>query len=300
MTNKAVRRAVLQIALLVTLVATANAIKPFSPGNVMLHTLGTARSFSFVLPSVAVERIEQANYLAQAYGKGLLDGSGSNSIWAPQNAFQSSQLELLAASLSGEPSVEAEIKDVESCGTGKKHAPAKRAVRRLRPGTRDDREEAAGSSKAKEVTRPAVQSVAMTQPEPLPAFLTPALLTVEDAELNLTGARLIPTSGKFPLPAASKLGNCGQAEVQVVKLTATVRELPILPNVPTVTVSLLLMPQPATLISRCREPKPVLVETETEEAASSTETTVGPQEEFFGETFSDPMATPAPPGCPQR
>jgi len=296
MTNKAVRRAVLQIALLVTLVATANAIKPFSPGNVMLHTLGTARSFSFVLPSAAVERLEQANYLAQAYGKGLLDGSGSNSIWAPQNAFQSSQFELLAANLPGEPSVEAEIKDVESCGTGKKHAPTKRAVRRLRPGSRDDREAAAGSSKAKEVTRPTVHSLAMAQPEPLPA-----LLKVDDSELNLTGDRLVPTSVKFPLSAAfSKPGNCGQAEVQVAKLTAMVRELPILPNMPSVTVSLLLLPQPTTLISQCREPKQVQVQTEAEEAASSTETTVGPQEDFFGETFSDPMAMPTPPGCPQR
>lgn len=294
MTNKAVRKVILQIAILITLVVTANAIKPFSPGNVVLHTLATARSLSFVLPGVAVERIEQANYLAQAYGKSLFDGDGSNPVWSPKNTLQSSQFgQLVAANFSAEPSAAAEIKDVELCGTGKKSAPAKRQARPMKPGGRNNRDDVpAGSAKAKEVARPEVQSVAMAQPVLLPALLA-------DDELGLMRARIRPASFQLPLPISSpKLDACGKTEVKIARLVATFQELPNLPNVK---VSLWLMPQTVTVISRCSEQKPVKAE-EAEEAESSSGTAVGPEELLFEETFSDPMAqSPAPlaPECPR-
>ncbi len=308
MANKAVRRAVIQIATLITLAVTANAIKPFSPGNVVMHTLSAAQSLSFVLPGAAAERIEQANYLAQAYGKSLFDGKRNNSAWSPQNTFQSGQLdqlELIAASLSPvgpvAPSVEAEIKDVEMC-PGKKSAPSKRQVRHLKPGVvRSDRDESAGSAKAKEVARPTVQSIAMAEP----ALYTPTPLTNDDSDLM--SARIIstwsswPALVQFPLPVSSpKLIDCGKAEVKTVRLTAAFRELP---NLPTVKVSLLLLPKTVIVVSRCREEKRIKTEeaVEAEEVESSAETTVGPEEQSFGETFADPMAapsTPAKPECP--
>ncbi|MEO6723956.1 MAG: hypothetical protein ABIP14_01520 [Blastocatellia bacterium] len=288
MANKAVRRAVIQIAILITLAVTANAIKPFSPGNVVMHTLSAAQSLSFVLPNAAAERIEQANYLAQAYGKSLFDGNGSNSVWPPPNSFQSGQLALMAASLSIAPSAEAEIKDVEVC-PGKKSAPTKRQVRHLKPGgVRGDREEAAGSAKAKAVVRPTMQSVAMVEP---------ALYT--NGGSSLMGGRIIPASVRFSMPVSCpELIDCAKAEVKIVKLTATPRELP---NLPTVKVSLLLLPQTVTLVSRCREEKRIKIEVteEAEEVESSAETTVGPEEQSFGETFADPMAMPSIPAHPE-
>ncbi|MEP7342037.1 MAG: hypothetical protein ABI977_30175 [Acidobacteriota bacterium] len=291
MANKAARKVILQIAILITLVVTANAIKPFSPGNVALHTLATARSFSFVLPEVAVERIEQANYLAQAYGKSLFDGDGSTPVWSSKNTFQSSQFgQFVAANFSAEPSAAAEIKDVESCGTGKKSSTAKRQVRQMKPGGRNNHDDApASSAKAKEVARPEAQSVAMLQPVRLPAL--PA-----DDELGLMRARIIPASFQLPLPISLlKLDACGKTEVKIAKLVATFRELPNLPNVQ---VSLWLVPQTVTVISRCSEEKPVKAE-EVEEVESSSGTTVGPEEFFFGETFSDPMAQPLAPLTPE-
>jgi hypothetical protein len=257
----------------------------------VLHTLAAARSFSFVLPGVAVERIEQANYLAQAYGKSLFDGDGSNPVWSSRNTFQSRQFgQLVAANFSAEPSAAAEIKDVELCGTGKKSAPAKRQGRQIKPGARNNRDDTpAGSAKAKEVARPAVQSVAMIQPALLPALPT-------DDELGMMRARIIPASFQLPLPISSlKLDPCGKTEVKIAKLVATLQDLPNLPNVK---VSLLLMPQTVTVISRCREEKPVEAE-EVEEVESSAGTTVGPEDFLFGETFSDPLAQPLAPVTPE-
>lgn len=296
MTNKAVRKAVIQIALLITLVVTANAIKPFSLGNVALHTLAAAQSFSFVLPDAAAERIEQANYLAQAYGRSLFDGDGSNSIWPSQNVLSAG---LLASNFSGEPPVEtgiveAEIKDVDSCEPGRKSAPAKRPVRRVKPGmARGDHDEApAGGAKAKEVARPAVQSIAMLEP----AFLHKA----EPGSGLTTNARFIPASVQLPLPVSSpRLNDCGKTEVKIAKLSAAPRELP---NPPYVKISLLLAPQTVFVISRCSQ-KVEKKDAETEEAETSTETTVGPEEMLFGETFADPMAQPPAtptPECPRR
>ena len=292
MANKAVRRAVIQISIFILLAVTANAIKPFSPGNVILHTLSAAQSLSFVLPNAAAEKIEQANYLAQAYGKSIFDGKRSNS-WSPQNTLQLSQpaaqLELLTASLSSEPSVEAEIKDVEMC-PGKKSAPAKRQVRHLKPGVvRGDRDEAAGSAKAKEIVRPTVQSVAQVEPAPFRQSLSGNNIS------DTMETRIIPASVRFPLPVSTqKLTDCGKTEVKIVQLTAALRELP---NLPTVKVSLMLLPQTVTVISRCREEKRIKTEIteEAEEAESSTETTIGPEEQSFGEMFAAPLAKPE---CP--
>nr|MDQ3010126.1 hypothetical protein [Acidobacteriota bacterium] len=261
-----------------------------------MHTLSAAQSLSFVLPNAAVERIEQANYLAQAYGRSLFDGNGSDSIWSRQNTFQSGQLALMAASFTIEPSAEAEIKDVEVC-PGKKSAPAKRQVRHLKPGiVRTDHAEAAGSAKAKAVVGPTMQSVAAVEP----ALYTPTLFPRGDSDLM--GTRSIstwPASVQLPLLVSlPTITDCGKAEVKIVKLTAAIRELP---NLPTVKVSLLLMPQAFTVVSRCHEEKRIKIEVteEAEEVESSAETTVGPEEQVFGETFADPMAMPSIPAKPE-
>ncbi len=279
MTNKAVRKAVLQIALFITLVVAANAIKPFSPGNVVMHTLAAARSFAFVLPDAAVERIEQANYLAEAYGKSLLDGNGSSPIGSPRNTFHFS---VLASNLSGRSSEsldEAEIKDVK-IGEPAKKPTMRRPARRLK---RDDHDDAAEKSKEIAVLPviPAVESIATAKPVRLPAF-----------QPDVMKARAIPASVRWPLPP--QLLKCGKVEIQTVKLTAWIQQLPTLSDQK---IAFLLTIKPVSVAPQCREAKEVKA-AETEEAESSVETITGPQEEmFFGETFVAPLSTSPVPEC---
>jgi len=276
MTNKAVRKAVLQIAFFVTLVVTANAIKPFSPGNVVMHTLTAARSFSFALPDAAVERIELANYLAEAYGKSLLDGDLSTPINSSRNTFHSSLTASNPFGVSSEPLEEAEIKDVKSDEAAKKPA-TRRTLRRLKRDAHDD-----AAEKSKEIAVlpvvPTAESIAMAKPVRLPAF-----------QPDVIKARAIPASVRWPLPVQSP--QCNKAELRVVKLTALIQQLQTLSDQK---VAFLLTIKPVAVIPQCHEVKEIV----TEEAESAAETTVGPQEEMlFGETFADPMAAPLAPEC---
>src|ERR1051326_2132265 len=174
MTNNAVRKAVIQVALVVALVLAANAIKPFSLGNVAMHTLAAARSFSFVLPEAAVERIEHANYLAQAYGKSWLDGGGNNSTWTKENALRSG---LLASNISAESFDEGETKDEKAEEPARKPTAPKRSSRHVKHDGHDDHDEVSEcNTKSQEVARLPVlppvtatfDSIAMVQPMRLP------------------------------------------------------------------------------------------------------------------------------------
>jgi hypothetical protein len=62
---------------LVGLILIAHTIKPFSLGNVAAFTRYTFRSFSFVLPEEAVERLERAGELVALWGSGLSDTGNS-------------------------------------------------------------------------------------------------------------------------------------------------------------------------------------------------------------------------------
>jgi hypothetical protein len=73
MLSKAIPRALLLLALIVA----ANAAKPISTSSVTRHLLRTAQSFSFLLPAAALNRLAQANYLAEALGRGLSNWSDS-------------------------------------------------------------------------------------------------------------------------------------------------------------------------------------------------------------------------------
>lgn len=279
MTNKAVSKAVIQIALVIGLVLTANAIRPISPGNVVLHTLAAARSLSFVLPNAAVERIENANYMAQAFGMSFFDGDGKNSIWTKESILTPGlKSGLLASNNSADSVEEAEIKDVTSSEGAKKQSPAKRPNRRVSHDERGDREEVASSSpQSLEIAHlpvmppvvAAFDTIAMAQPVKLPVFKTMPIK-----------ARAIPASMKFPLAVLpSKLTSCPLIEVREVKLIALIQQSPKLK----VDV---LMPQSATISLQCHEEEKVekVEKTEAEEATMTT----GPEEEFF---FAQPNST---------
>lgn len=70
--------AVIRILFVIALMITAHTIKPFSFGNVTTHLLGTARSFSSVLPESAVTSLAHANYLAAALGVGARENPDSS------------------------------------------------------------------------------------------------------------------------------------------------------------------------------------------------------------------------------
>jgi hypothetical protein len=290
MGNKAVSKAVIQVALVIGLVLAANAIKPLSPGNLALHTLASARSFSFVLPSGAVEKIEHVSLLAQAYSRSLSDSDKSDSIWTKESVMKSG---LLASNNPAELFDDAEIKDVKSCEPAKKQTPAKRATRRVRQDNRGNHDEVSASElNASRIERqiamlpvaPAIDSVAMAQPVSLPVF-----------KMMPTKAHLTQPAVMFPLMTVpAKLHSCKTIEVKEVKLIALIQQSNQSPKLKVD----LLATQPAKITLHCREEEKVVTE-EAESVLEST-TTTGPQEElFFDQPFGMSfMATPVP-ECPK-
>lgn len=285
MANKAVSKVVTQVALVFGLVLAANAIKPFSPGNLTSHTMASARSFSFLLPDGAVKRIEQANYLAQTFSRGLFEQSDNNSMWTREGLLKSG---FLASNASAESLDDAEIKDIKPGDTAKKPSPAKRATRRVRQDSRNHHDEASASnSGSTEVGRRiqrlpfahAIDSVAMIQPVQLPIFRP------MPAKADLT-----PASAMFSLPLLpAKLNSCKTIEVKEVKLIALIQQSQRSSKLKVD----MLATQPAKISLQCREEEKAV--TEEAESVLETTTTTGPEEELFfdqratGPFFSAPV-----------
>jgi hypothetical protein len=285
MGNKAVSKAVIQVALVIGLVLAANAIKPLSPGNLALHTLSSARSFSFVLPSAAVEKIEHVSLLAQAYSKSLSDSDKSDTIWIKESVMKSG---LLASNNPERLFDDAEIKDVKSSGPAKKSSPAKRSSRRVKHDSRDNQSEVigydaeAGDTGERPVALPVVSAfdkVAMVQPMSLPAFRP---MPVK--------ARLTPASVMFPLSALpAKLNSCKTIEVREVKLIALIQQSQQSSKLKVD----VLATQPAKISLQCREEEKVITE-EAGPVVETNSTTTGPEEELF---FDQPHASAPVPEC---
>lgn len=288
MVNKAVSKVVTRVALVFGLVLAANAVKPFSPSNLALHTLASARSFSFLLPIGAIKKIEHANYLAQTYSRGLFEGEKSNSILPRQIGFESG---LLASNHSPQLFDDAEIKDVKSGEPARKQSSAKRATRRVRQDNRDNHNEVSNSDSNPTGTdrqmallseASAMDSPEMIRPVSLPVFKpTPAK------------AYLTPASVMFSLPALpAKLNSCKTIEVKEVKLIALIQQTQQSSKLKID----MLATQPAKISLQCREEQKAV----TEEAEAVVETTsAGPQEEIFFEPLSvtAPFATIPLPEC---
>ncbi|MGE0885668.1 MAG: hypothetical protein AB7P14_19135 [Blastocatellales bacterium] len=242
--------------LVAVLVVTAHVIKPFSFGNVTLHALGAARSFSFVMPEAAVERIEYANYLTQAFGKRLFDGDDDH-IWTSEDVLRSN---LVAFTSEASTLDDAEIRDVKSYEPAKKTAP-KRQVRRLK---RDDSHDGdSTSARSNEIAElpeaPFFEMVAMLKPVDLPVYQPRATKTTY-APTVITWSR-------------SNSSDCESSEIK------TAVQLAFILQSTKRKVELTLMPKPATIISQCRDGEAKEVET----GGEIIETTSGPEEEFFAE-----------------
>jgi len=242
--------------LVAVLVVTAHVIKPFSFGNVTLHALGAARSFSFVMPEAAVERIEYANYLTQAFGKRLFDGDDDH-IWTSEDVLRS---DLVAFTSEAATLDDAEIRDVKSYEPAKKTAP-KRQVRRLK---RDDSHDGdSTSARSNEIAElpeaPVFEMVAMLKPVDLPVYQPRATKTTY-APTVITWSR-------------SNSSDCESSEIK------TAVQLAFILQSTKRKVELTLMPKPATIISQCRDGEAKEVET----GGEIIETTSGPEEEFFAE-----------------
>lgn len=262
---------VIRTLLVAVLVVTAHVIKPFSFGNVTLHALSAARSLSFVMPESAVERIEYANYLAQTFGKRLLDGN-DDAVWTSEDVLRSG----LVAFAAPAPSLDdAEIRDVKSYEPAKKTAP-KRQVRRIK---RDDtRDEGSTTARSNDIAQlpeaPAFETVAMLQPVDLPVYQPRVIKT-------LYAPAAITWSG-------SNSNGCESSEIK------TAVQLAFILHSTKRKVELTLMPRTATIISQCRDAEVSEVET----AEEIIETTSGPEEEFFAEpTPIAPLALPMVQEC---
>ncbi len=255
--------------LIAVLVVTAHTIKPFSFGNITLYALGAARSFSFVMPEAAVERIEHANILAQTYGKRLLDGEAS--IWTSEDVMRSGLVAFAApaASFEGVEVAEiAEIKDVKSCDQDKKTSP-KRPVRRIkRDATRDDDSAAKSNDIARLPESPVVETIAMPQPVDLPVY-----------QPRVIKARFVPQSIRLAMPTLPNVIPCDKPEIKKAAQIAFVMQASKMK------VELMVMPK-APVVSQCRDADVK----EVEFAEEVVETTSGPEEEYFFE--------PAPPAAP--
>jgi len=259
--------------LVAVLVVTAHTIKPFSFGNVTMHALSTARSFAFVMPETAVERIEYANYVAQTFGKRLFE-DGDSSVWTSEDVLRSG---LVAFASPAAPFDDAEIKDVKSPEPARKIAP-KRAVRRIK---RDESQDnisgcTESDSLAKLPPVPAYKAVAMLQPMDLPVY-----------QQRVSKVSYLPTISRAALvDLKSKLEDCSKTEVKAGMLIALIRQTPPL------RVELVVMPRKTTIISQCQDADVKEVET----AETIIENTIGPEEEefFFEPAPPAPFSAPAP------
>lgn len=288
MTNKAVSKIVIQVALVFGLVLAANAIRPFSPSNVALHTLASARSFSFLLPDGAVKRIEQANYLAQTFSRGLFEQNDNNPIWTEEGLLKAG---FLASNASAKSFDDAEIKDIKPGEATRKPSTAKRATRRVRQNNRNNHDEVSASdSNSSEARRlmealpaaPAIDSVAMIQPVRLPVFRP------MPAKANLT-----PVSAMFSLPVLpAKLNSCKTIEVKEVKLIALIQQSQRSSKLKVD----MLATQPAKISLQCREEEKAV--TEEAESVLETTTTTGPEEDlFFDQGATGPFFSAPVPEC---
>ncbi|HMV48164.1 MAG TPA: hypothetical protein PLD20_20030 [Blastocatellia bacterium] len=283
MSNKAVSKAVIQVALVIGLVLAANAIKPFSLGNLVLHTLSSARSLSFVLPSETARKIENAGYLARTFGKSLLNDATEQPCRPGKVTVNA---DFLAANYSPE-SEEADIRDVTPNAPGRKQTPAKRSTRRVRQDIRSNQEQASareadsgGTERRVESLSSvsAIDSIAMAQP--LPIFKpTP------------TKAYLTPATAGFSLSALpAKLNSCKTIEVKEVKLIALIQQSQASSKLKVGLVA----DQPAKISLQCRDEEKAV--TEDIAPAAEAAVTTGPEEELFFEPFTTAplVALPAP------
>lgn len=84
MASKAIQRTLL----IVILIVTAHALKPFSVRSLTRHLLRSANSFSFMLPSSALCSLERADYLAR-----VLDGTLHQNDVRPETVWHSALAE---------------------------------------------------------------------------------------------------------------------------------------------------------------------------------------------------------------
>jgi hypothetical protein len=76
-------QAVARIFLVITLIVTAHAIKPFSLKNVTTHLLYSTRSFSFALPDSARPGFDQVSQLAMSFSNSLFENEQVDRSPAP-------------------------------------------------------------------------------------------------------------------------------------------------------------------------------------------------------------------------
>lgn len=282
MSKKAVSKAVIQVALVIGLVLAANAVRPFSFSNLALHTLSSARSLSFVLPEAAVERIEQATYLAQTFGKSFLDGASDAPCWPNGKGLKS---DVLAMNDALESFDGADIKDVKPGAPAKKNAPVKRSPRRVRQESRNNSHEASVRETPPDGTTRWVERRPMTTETDSVAMVHPVSLPIYRPT---RGKAYLTTAGLSISALPAKLNSCKTIEVKEVKLIALIQQTSQAAKLKIGLVA----EQPTKISLQCREEE----KTFTEEAGSVTEATsgasssAGPEEEFF---FEQPSVAPS-------
>lgn len=76
-------RAIIRLALIVALVVTAHALRPITGQSIATHLLDTVETISMVLPESTAAQLAQANYIALAFGRGLIETeSKREGVWS--------------------------------------------------------------------------------------------------------------------------------------------------------------------------------------------------------------------------
>jgi hypothetical protein len=83
---------VARILVVITLIVTAHAIKPFSVKNITSHFLYSSRSLAFILPDSARSGFDQANKLALTLSDSLFSNENTGLLWTKRKDANSNRL----------------------------------------------------------------------------------------------------------------------------------------------------------------------------------------------------------------
>ncbi len=236
------RPAVARILLVITLIVTAHAIKPFSFKNVSSHLLFSSRSLAFVLPDSARSRFDHANQLAMTFSNSLFENGQADTSWPSQPAAGAVEMAVVAMNVSPQTDNKAKPVIVKVKAAINPQAPVHRDKNEQEGliGSTEETEEAEAAESTDEIASTDVVADSATEPAPvaLPAMHsfsaeTPVALPAVNVvcalskvkpirlELPLMRGRQIQLMYQFSLP---KRSDCEKRDSKQIKLIALIED----------------------------------------------------------------------------
>ncbi len=243
-------KAVLRTLLIIALIVTAHAVKPFSIKNVTQHLIYSTRSFKFVLPERLRDNFDHANYLAINLSNSLFEtGKGIQQITRDVVA------DLAFMPIKVQPLEEMNKSATKQKSCTKRSAPAKR-VNRTDKSDNPDLIASVNSDEIMPVELPPARAVEATpvvlpfaQPYITKRFIARSVINVPPAPVSLL---FVP-----------RRNDCGKREAAEVRLIALFEEVKKLKAI----IMLSEKPKvekPRVIASECEERKTEVVTEEIE------------------------------------